>query len=118
MNFGSDCPLRPANIDHADAGQIGALTVALVDDVATDRRIIGGMCRMLGWRVIELSSGQSLLDLCAQLAQTGQTLPDALLVDWKMPEMDGIQTLDKLTSKLALTMCLRYSSSLPMIGRK
>ena len=94
-------PFEACNIDHADAGQIGALTVALVDDVATDRRIIGGMCRMLGWRVIELSSGQSLLDLCAQLAQTGQTLPDALLVDWKMPEMDGIQTLDKLTSKLA-----------------
>ncbi len=83
-----------------EQSQTGALSVVVVDDTPTDRRVIGGMCRKLGWRSTELPDGQSLLDLCERLANSGGQLPDAVLVDWRMPELDGVETLRGLWQRM------------------
>ena len=77
------------------------LDVIVVDDRADDRRILGGMCRAFGWRSIELASGQALIDHLHNTIAQGGSMPDALLVDWQMPGLDGLQALTALAARLA-----------------
>jgi len=84
--------------DAADAGAMPPdtvpLHVLLVDDDDRDRTLLAGMCRGLGWRTMELSSGKALIQHCLQLIDTGQPLPEALLVDWQMGDIDGLRALE------------------------
>jgi len=86
-------PFECVDVTGFEPSQTGALSVVVVDDMPTDRRIISGMCRNLGWRATELPDGQSLLELCERLSDSGGPFPDAVLIDWRMPEMDGVETL-------------------------
>ncbi|MDI1257802.1 PAS domain S-box protein [Aquabacterium sp.] len=81
---------------HGSSG----LDVVVVDDRADDRRVLSGMCRAFGWRSIELASGQALIDHLRDAIAEGKALPDALLVDWQMPQLDGLQALTVLAGQL------------------
>ena len=59
-------------------------TVLLVDDSATDRSLIGGMLEKNGMRVRYAENG------AGALKQLKGTLPDVVLTDMQMPEMDGL----------------------------
>lgn len=58
----------------------------VVDDSRALRRILGDMLRQLGFEVAEAANGQEAL---RHLEQAGR--PDVVLVDWNMPEMNGLQ---------------------------
>jgi len=79
----------------ADAGQVepaalSNLDVLVVDDSDISRDNIASMARALGWRASQAVSGALALDCVHQrhLAAGGF---DALLLDWQMPGMDGMQ---------------------------
>ncbi|WP_137937305.1 two component system sensor kinase [Chitinivorax sp. B] len=63
-----------------------ALKILLVDDVATNRDIVGKMLQYLGHEVIAVDSG-----LAALAAGTTQAF-DLVLMDVRMPDMDGLET--------------------------
>ena len=58
----------------------------VIDDSRAVRRIIGNNMKELGYDVIEASQG---LEGLAQLEAHG--VPDIVLVDWNMPEMNGLE---------------------------
>jgi two-component system, chemotaxis family, chemotaxis protein CheY len=58
----------------------------VVDDSRPIRRIEGDILRDLGFETIEASNGLQALQ-CLQ----GSALPDVILVDWNMPEMNGLE---------------------------
>jgi len=58
----------------------------VIDDSRAMRRILGDMMRELGFDVTEAANGRLGLD---QL-KLGPT-PDVVLVDWNMPEMNGLE---------------------------
>ena len=60
----------------------------VVDDSKTMRTIIGRILKQLGFEVTEAGDGKEALE---RLAGTGAC--DVALVDWNMPEMDGITFL-------------------------
>ena len=64
----------------------------VVDDARAVRRIIGGILRELAYEVLEAENGRAALDLLASL----ECPPDLLLLDWNMPEMDGLETLKNI----------------------
>lgn len=58
----------------------------VIDDSRAIRRVIGNILKEMGWEVTEAIHG---LDALAQLEALG--CPDLILVDWNMPEMNGIE---------------------------
>ena len=62
------------------------MRVLVVDDSRAIRRIVGNIMRELGFEVTEAENGREAL-VC--LNEKG--LPDIVLVDWNMPEMDGLE---------------------------
>jgi PAS domain S-box-containing protein len=72
------------------------LDVVVVDDVDDDRRVLVGMCRALGWRALDLPSGEALAEHCLRIVAEGRDPPDALLVDWQMPGLDGLTALERV----------------------
>ncbi len=62
------------------------MRVLIVDDSRAIRRIVGGIMQELGYEVTEAGNGREALDRLAQLGP-----PDVVLVDWTMPEMDGLE---------------------------
>jgi two-component system, chemotaxis family, chemotaxis protein CheY len=58
----------------------------VVDDSRAIRRIIGNILKEIGYEISEAGNG---LEALAQLEALG--CPDLILVDWNMPEMNGLE---------------------------
>jgi two-component system chemotaxis response regulator CheY len=65
----------------------------IVDDSSVLRRILGAYLQQLGFQVNEAGNGREAL----QLLQTS-ALPDVVLVDWNMPEMNGLEFIQAVRS--------------------
>ena len=70
--------------------------VIVVDDDLTNLKMAGHILSRHGMRVSALKSGQALLDYVA-----ANGAPDLILLDIKMPGMDGFETLKKLREQEA-----------------
>ena len=75
------------------------LSVFVADDNQIDLEGLVRMCQAFGWRTTAVPSGSELLQRLEAIKQTRQKLPDALVVDWQMPGLDGIQTLNALAER-------------------
>ena len=62
----------------------------VVDDSRVIRMIARNMLQELGFEIIEAENGQVALSACEQ------SFPDAILLDWNMPVMNGIDFLRAL----------------------
>lgn len=58
----------------------------VIDDSRALRRILGDMLRQLGADVTEAGNGREGMDRLR-----GPKRPDIVLVDWNMPEMNGLE---------------------------
>ncbi|HEU0117936.1 MAG TPA: response regulator [Alphaproteobacteria bacterium] len=56
----------------------------IVDDSKVIRRLARSLCEAEGFECVEAENGRLALEACSK------GLPDFMLVDWNMPEMDGI----------------------------
>ena len=65
-------------------------TCLVVDDSAVVRKIASRILEDLGFRTVEAEDGEKALDACRR------GLPDAVLLDWNMPVMDGYEFLGHL----------------------
>jgi CheY-like chemotaxis protein/HPt (histidine-containing phosphotransfer) domain-containing protein len=75
---------------------LSALKVLVVDDNSSAREILSSMLNSFGLQVEQSDNGQSALE---KIQQASETEPYQLvLMDWKMPGMDGIETTRILQS--------------------
>ncbi|GAA5216025.1 response regulator [Corallincola platygyrae] len=83
-----------SSVTKASSALKGKLAL-VVDDSAGARGIYANMLQSFGMEVFEARDGEAALTEVVRRAQSG-TPYQLLLVDWKMPRMDGLQLLDQL----------------------
>lgn len=72
-------------------------TALVVDDLATDRRLAGGLLsREEGWSVIYACDGVEALE------QLEAHVPDIVVTDMQMPEMDGLELVQEVCKRYPL----------------
>ena len=65
-------------------------TVLLAEDVETNHKLMGSMLRRMNFNMVYALNGFIALDLAVKIK------PDVILMDVQMPEMDGIEAMNKI----------------------
>ncbi|WP_319524371.1 response regulator [uncultured Desulfosarcina sp.] len=79
------------------------LNVLVVDDMADSRTIMRNMLSSLGFRVETLSSGSEALSRLTDNPLRNNPI-ELIMMDWKMPEMDGFEVSRKIRQEMKLTL--------------
>jgi DNA-binding response OmpR family regulator len=66
------------------------ISILVVEDEEHIRRILEYNLRLDGFEVHQAADGLKAIELAKELK------PDVILLDWMMPEMDGLETVSKL----------------------
>lgn len=77
---------------HRNAG-IGPLRVLTVDDLSENRLVLRYLLEPLGFEVAEAENGRRCIDTVPYFQ------PDVILMDLRMPEMDGVQAMQVLRER-------------------
>ncbi|MEM6907249.1 MAG: response regulator [Pseudomonadota bacterium] len=67
-----------------------AKTCLIVDDSRVIRKVSSKIAKSLGYTPVEAQDGEEALARCKH------AMPDLVLTDWNMPEMDGLQFVRQL----------------------
>jgi two-component system, chemotaxis family, chemotaxis protein CheY len=65
-------------------------TCLVVDDSAVVRKIARRIVEEMGFHVVEAEDGEKAVEACKR------AMPEAVLLDWNMPNMDGYEFLGNL----------------------
>ncbi len=65
-------------------------TCLVVDDSSVIRKVARRILERLEFQIVEAEDGEQALDACKS------NMPDAVLLDWNMPKMDGYEFLRNL----------------------
>jgi len=85
----------PVAGDDADPAQRG-LKVLVVDDNPMAREVLQGIGASLGWDCDLAASGEQALELVHEAAQRGEPHYGLILMDWRMPGLDGWETARRI----------------------
>lgn len=94
---GSAAPVVARPRQAVAGSQAKALSVLVVDDSPSVRRVVTTLLKAAGWTVTAAKDGLDALDLLHQSA----SLPDVCLCDIEMPRMDGYDLLAGLKGQEA-----------------
>lgn len=81
-------------------GASDALTVLIAEDDDVQREKLEGDSKALGWKVTSVVTGAELVSEIRRLLSLGLPIPDVLMVDWQMPELDGLQALALISEEI------------------
>lgn len=81
--------------NHAIFGKAIVRSVLIVDDLEANRALLERRLDKFGYRTVSVSSGPAALRLL------DQERPDIILLDYMMPQMNGLEVLAKLRENLA-----------------
>ncbi|WP_165418559.1 response regulator [Dyella amyloliquefaciens] len=96
VRFGVQPGTQPQAALYADAFQ--GVRVLVVDDNESAREVLEGMLRGMGFVVDVAGDGEEALRLFAW-AKRHQRSYELVLMDWKMPGMDGIETVRRMRAE-------------------
>jgi CheY-like chemotaxis protein len=89
---------QPRSRHMFTAQELLGIRVLVVDDNASARDILSGMVKNFGMTVALAHNGAQALELVAASDKSAQPF-DLVLMDWKMPTMDGIEAMRQLRSQ-------------------
>ena len=73
--------------------------VLIAEDDPTDANLLRNMTNALGWRSEVVTNGVELVDTYIARHNKKLRQPDAIIVDWQMPIMDGLNAIKTLTNQ-------------------
>ncbi len=74
------------------------LSIMIVDDSLSVRRVVSKLIRHAGWQPVEAKDGIEALEILQQTSP----LPDLIIVDIEMPRMDGFELISTLKAHESL----------------
>lgn len=83
-----------------DEMQLGPIDVLVVDDDRALLETAADTLESLGARVSTAASGREALDLLEKTLSTAGKTFDVVILDWKMAEMDGIETAQQIRRRI------------------
>ena len=103
-SFSLHLPVVEPSAEELEAhdSQDVTLNVLIAEDDLNQQLKLVNDCEALGWRVTAVNNGSELIAKIKEWFDSGQPLPDVLLVDWQMPELDGLQALSLLTEEIGI----------------
>jgi CheY-like chemotaxis protein len=82
-----------------------AISVMIVDDTAHVRRMLRSMLEIDGFSVVgEASSGEEALEV------VGDANPDVVVIDYKMPDIDGLEASRRIRLDRPDQMVILYTA--------
>jgi PAS domain S-box-containing protein len=94
--FGLQAAGAPSAASDSDAALgLDGVRLLVVDDNATARQILGTMARWFGMETQEVADGWDALRAVSAAERADRPF-DLVLVDWKMPGMDGVECARRL----------------------
>ena len=96
--FGRATGALPAAAAGAPTGTVAGLHVLVVDDSATARELLVDQLQALGCSAEALPSADAALQ---RLDDTARPTPDLVLLDWRMPEVDGLEAARRIQARPA-----------------
>jgi CheY-like chemotaxis protein len=72
----------------------------VVDDVDVMREVLARLLKRAGYQTLTAGSGHEALDVLEHSADPGNEPPDLILLDVKMPDIDGLDLLERLHGDL------------------
>jgi PAS domain S-box-containing protein len=91
--------LHKAQPDGTDALPLPGLHVLVADDNELSLDAIAAVATSIGWLVVAVGSGNEAIEETLVRARSDHPF-DVLLLDWKMPEFDGLSTVLELRARL------------------
>ena len=91
------------------------MTILLVDDEPDFLEIMGGRIENWGYTLLEATNGKEAVDAVKNMN------PDAVILDYMMPDMDGVTTLKeirKINKKIPVVMFTAYPNEKTMKSTK
>ncbi|MBC7609509.1 MAG: response regulator [Polaromonas sp.] len=88
----------PAMLGAVDATALQGRHALVVDDHETNIRVLRRQLELWGMRVSSADSGEKALQLLA-IAHGQASLPDVIITDMHMPEMDGVNLAQAIKSR-------------------
>jgi signal transduction histidine kinase/CheY-like chemotaxis protein/HPt (histidine-containing phosphotransfer) domain-containing protein len=93
---GSAAP--PTQAPPRQAGELRGMPMLVVDDNATNRRILDEILTTWGMRPTVVDSGAAGLRAMERAHQSGRPFP-LVLLDYQMPDMDGFEVAERISQR-------------------
>ncbi len=102
--FWFSVPFEPAPDTHFSSPAMLQVQGLVADDNPLVREATVATARALGWQMEAVASGRDALDFIDRRV-AAQTLPDVVLLDWRMPGMDGLAAARAIRTAVPAQAC-------------
>ena len=92
--------LSEATVRKVAPMQLGSLKLLVVDDNASARRVLEDQLKIIGAEIQQAASGTEAI-AAVKRADAGRPF-DVLLLDWRMPGLDGVETARRIRADKSL----------------
>ncbi|MBV5299047.1 MAG: response regulator [Rhodoferax sp.] len=96
-------PLKKVADADIAATSLVSVDALIADNSVSALRYVSTIAECLGWRVSAVDSGEAVLSHV--LGRKGGKLPDVVLLDWKMPGIDGLATVRAIRQGVSQDEC-------------